>query len=325
MPKAQRIRYQRLPGRRRGFFKGSTVWLGPDHLLAVWNYRFREDYKRFHLRDIQAIAVAAAPRFHISTRSAAVAFAWLCLYLAVHGFRPWSAPALWVIAAGLVVAWIYISAACSCRCRIYTAVSRDDLPSVYRTWTVRRFLAQVEPLIIEAQGGALEGNWAAERPSAGPPLSPRPSLQDHSGATLPLPGRTRSLATDMLIASLFADALFNYLVLRAARSPFQWLAFVFNLAEVAAATVVLVQYHRKKIRAGMQRLAVATLAAMGILYYVRPLAAGIMAGVRTAPNKPVFVDPNVLVNNVILREIDLGVTMALAIAGLAIMAFSKEA
>ena len=77
--------------------------------------------------------------------------------------------------------------------------------------------------------------------------------------------------------------------------------------------------------AAMQRLAVVTLSAMGILYYVRPLAAGIMAGIRTAPNKaPVFVDPNVLVNNVILREIDLGVTLALAIAGLAIMAFSKE-
>lgn len=325
---AQRIRYRKLPGSRRGIFRGSSVWLGPDHLLAVWNLRFREEYKRFHLRDIQAIAVAQAPRFHISTRSVFIAAVWLSVFAALHDYRPWSAPALYAIAAGLVAAWIYISSACSCRCRIYTAVSRDDLPSVYRTWTARRFLAQVESRIVEAQGGAIEGNWAAgsDRPAAGPPLSPLPSLREDSGEPTPRPRRTRSPATDILLASLLADALYNYLTLHATTTPFYGLMMTFNLAEVAAATVILVQYRRKTLRAGMQRLAVATLAAMGILFYVRPLAAGIMAGIQNAPNKTaVSVDANMLLNNVVFREIDLGVTLALAIAGMAIIIFSKEA
>jgi hypothetical protein len=321
----QRIRYRSLPGKRRGLFRGSSVWLAPDHLLAVWNFRFREEYKRFHLEDIQAIAVAEAPRFHISTRSIVIAAVWLFVYAALHDYRPWSAPALYAIAAGLVAAWIYISAACSCRCRIYTAVSRDDLPSVYRTWTARRFMARVEPLIAAAQGGALEANWAgdSERPAAGPALSPLRSAHEEGGTAVPR--RTRSLASDILLAALFADALYNYFTLHTTRSPFFWLMLIFNLAEVAAATVILVQYRRKTLRAGMQRLAVATLCAMGILFYVRPLAVGVMAGVQTAPPKAaVSVDMNALLNNVIFREIDLGVTLGLAIAGVAILVFSKE-
>ena len=27
--------YRKLPGRRRGFLKGASVWLGPDQILAV--------------------------------------------------------------------------------------------------------------------------------------------------------------------------------------------------------------------------------------------------------------------------------------------------
>src|SRR5580693_8033557 len=60
--------YRKLPCKRRGFFNVSTVWAGPDHLLLVRGSRFREEYKRFYYRDVQAIAVARAPRFHVSTR-----------------------------------------------------------------------------------------------------------------------------------------------------------------------------------------------------------------------------------------------------------------
>src|SRR5580704_15159324 len=67
--------YRKLPGRRRGFIQKSSVWAGPDHLLLVRGSRFRDEYKRFYYRDVQAIAVARAPRFHISTRAAAIAFA----------------------------------------------------------------------------------------------------------------------------------------------------------------------------------------------------------------------------------------------------------
>src|SRR5580658_7114351 len=65
--------YRKLPGKRRGFLNVSSVWAGPDHLLLVRGSRFREEYKRFYYRDVQAIAVARGPRFHLSTRSGLLA------------------------------------------------------------------------------------------------------------------------------------------------------------------------------------------------------------------------------------------------------------
>ena len=59
------------------FCRGSSVWLGPDHLLLVESLRFREEYKRFYLRDIQAIAVARRAALSLCPRSALVAGLWL--------------------------------------------------------------------------------------------------------------------------------------------------------------------------------------------------------------------------------------------------------
>jgi hypothetical protein len=149
--------YKKMPGRRRGFIKGSSLWMGDDHLLLVRSMRFREEYKRFHLRDVQAVAVARAPRFHISTPMFGLVILYAIAYAVVRGFLARELPFLWAAAAILVASWVYISAWCSCRCRIYTAVSSDELPSVYRTWTARRFLARLEPRIAEVQG-AVQGN-----------------------------------------------------------------------------------------------------------------------------------------------------------------------
>ncbi len=146
-----RIRYRKLPGHRRGFVRGSSAWLGPDYLLAVNAMRFREEYKRYYFRDIQAIIVARRPRFHLSTRAAPIGFLWLIAFFI--SYRSPQVPAL-VGAAGIMLVgmWLYISTACSCTFRIYTAVSGDPLPSVYRTWVARQFLRAIEPQISAAQG-----------------------------------------------------------------------------------------------------------------------------------------------------------------------------
>ena len=54
--------YKRLPGRgprNKGIITASfsrcPLYLGNDHLLAVDNHAFSEDYKRFYFSDIQAI------------------------------------------------------------------------------------------------------------------------------------------------------------------------------------------------------------------------------------------------------------------------------
>ncbi len=279
--------YRKLPGKRRGFIYPSSVWAGPDHLLLVRGSRFREEYKRFYYRDVQAIAVARAPRFHISTRLALVAafsaaiLLPLSLGAILKGYR---GPFGYLFAAfeiALAGVWVFISAAQSCRCRIYTAVSGDELPSVYRLWTARKFLAELEPLIAQTQG-TIEGEWAAaaEERTVGPALGRAASLEEPQPvAALP----RRGLASDLFLVNLFTDALARVAPLRAPLA--NWLPLAIELLTVAAAVAVLVQYNRGRLRAGMHRVAVASLIAFGTLYYVQSMTAGISASVTAAKTR----------------------------------------
>src|ERR1700684_1248315 len=109
--------YRKLPGSRRGFFQKSSVWAGPDHLLLVRGSRFRDEYKRFYYRDVQAIAVARTPRFHISTRAVAIAFAcWVAAAVVQFGLAasrfisvPLAAEADGVSLIILALVWAYVS------------------------------------------------------------------------------------------------------------------------------------------------------------------------------------------------------------------------
>src|SRR5580704_19652177 len=96
----RRERYRKLPGQRRGILRGATLWLGSDHLLSIKSLRFREEYKRFHLRDVQAIVVARVPRFHLSTRAMGIACLWVAVFLSTGSLQPWIHDALWSAALG---------------------------------------------------------------------------------------------------------------------------------------------------------------------------------------------------------------------------------
>jgi branched-subunit amino acid transport protein len=289
--------YRKLPGTRRGFIQKSSVWAGPDHLLLVRGSRFRDEYKRYYYRDVQAIAVARAPRFHISTRAVAIALAcWAApTVVALLALRLHFSDVVYTVLVAevvccalivLMLVWAYVSGRQSCRCRIYTAVSGDELPSVYRLWTARKFLAEVAPLIAQTQG-TIAGEWAvaAEERTVGPPLAGGGpwSVPDATMHTVE-PGQAapprRTLATDLFIASLFADAVVKLAPLPPALNS--WLPFAMPLVTIAAAVVVIVRHHRGRLKAGMNRVAVASLVAFGILYYVQSLSAGIAAGVTAA-------------------------------------------
>jgi len=280
------MKYRKLPGHRRGLFHSASLWLGADHLLSVKGARVREEYKRFHFRDIQAIVIADAPRFHVSTRSMGIGAVWLAAYIAVVNRTSLAHAIFWPIFAGLVISWLYISGACSCRCRIFTAVSRDDLPSIYRTWTARRFLEQLEPHILAAQGGMPE-NWAqavGER-VLGPEefaIATRPITQAVGGEAAVVggpaaveaprpPGRDRTLVSDVFVASLFADAIVIALTLQTGGLGIQWAIYGLALAKMVTAIAVLVQCYRRVLAPAMQRLAIASLLVLGCLYYLRPL------------------------------------------------------
>ena len=261
--------YRKLPGRRRGILRGASVWMGGDHLLSVKSYRFREEYKRFHLRDVQAIVVAKAPRFHISTRSLFIGALWLFTYLVVSARFGFLTPVLHMVAAGLVAAWLLISAAFSCRCRILTAVSLDELPSVYRTWTARRFLGKVEPGIAEVQG-RVEGNWAEAMEALDAARMLRPENVAGSAPVannVKSPYRTRTLVTDLFVATLLVNSAVGLLTLHSPMTLVRWLASGLLLVELAAIAGIFVQHYRGILRSGMPRLAIAAVIKTGIAYY----------------------------------------------------------
>jgi hypothetical protein len=285
------MKYRKLPGHRRGLLRSASLWLGEDHILSVRGFRVREEYKRFHFRDIQAIVIADAPRYHISTRALAIATLWLIAYItalnAVTG--PWWVHvASWLIFAALVVAWLYVSGACSCRCRIFTAVSREDLPSIYRTWTARRFLEQLEPHILQAQG-ALPENWVeiVDARVIGPPelAVPVRPVGFAAAAAAPTetprkPARGRTPISDLFVVSLLADAIVLGLTLGLDASRIQWAIYGLAFAKLLTAILVLVQHYRGNLQAGMQRLAILSLIFMGLLFYLPSLSTGLEMGMQ---------------------------------------------
>jgi hypothetical protein len=328
---SERVRYRRLPGRRRGMLHGASVWMGPDHLLLVRSTRFREEYRRFHLRDIQAISVAAAPRFHISTRSIGIAVLWLIVFAVGTSRGPtWGRFATLAVAAVLVGAWIYISAACSCVCRIYTAVSRDDLPSIYRTWTARRFMSRVQARIVEAQGGIGE-DWAEtlEARRIGPPeLAPE---MPATGVAASLPGtrsrRDRELSV-IYVALMFVDAAITYVAgVPSAGHPrstlVSWVGYGTLGLEIGTAVALLIQYGRGKLKAGMQRLIIASVLVTGATWYASPIIAAISAGVVAGRQGKVVTSPGALpVGGPVqggLHVFDIGAHLLWGLAGAAII------
>src|ERR1039457_1490078 len=212
--------YRKLPGRLRGIGYGASVWMAPDHLLLVRTRMFREEYKRFYLRDIQAIVMAQRPRFLISTRSLAVAFAWLFPWIFWLILPAGFGIAWWAVAAVLIGTWLVFSFFFSCTCRLYTAVSDDPLPSLYRTWTARRFLDEVKPWIDEVQG-SLEANWAeaVENHAAGPPTAAPPTTPAAAAPAL----RTHTTACLVLVVSLLAKATLDILTLHSVSTAIGWI------------------------------------------------------------------------------------------------------
>lgn len=315
---AERIQYRKLPGHRRGFIRGSSVWVGPDHLLAVNSLRFREEYKRYYFRDIQAITIAKRPRFHLSTRAAGIGYFWLIAF-AIFYRVPHGAVTVGATGIALVVAWAYVSALCSCRCRIHTAVSQDRLPSVYRTWVARKFVDAVEPQISAIQG-RMEGplsDWEAVR------VGPRAIITERvpGPASEPSIAPHRSFSFGLLLAILMTNAVLSALVIQQVIGKSSLVSNGTALLEVTAAILVLVHHHRRRISGAQQKLAIATLIAVGLFFYGTMFSMAIVAGASAAARQAV--DTTAITR--VSTQLDFITALVLSAVGLGILLFERRA
>jgi hypothetical protein len=317
-------RYHKLPGRRRGFISSASLWTGADYLLSVKSDRLREDYKRFYFRDIQAIVITKVPRFAVSTRALALGATLLIAILIARRRSPGLTIGLWLLAAGLVACWIYICAAHSCACRLYTAVSREDLPSIYRMWTARKVLAELEPRIEQAQGVFTE-SWAeaADLSSPGPPrdhAAPGPP-GDAAMGRRPAAARSRTLASDLFLASLFADAIATGLGIGSRSLSLTAVSACLTLLQLAGGIWILVQHYRGILSTAMQRLAIVTLVFIGGVLYVQAFADSVEAALagRRGP-----VALRTFARSETIRPIYIGGVLVLGLTGLVLSFKSFE-
>jgi hypothetical protein len=232
--------------------------------------RFQEQYKRFYFRDVQAIVITKVPRFVVSTPLLAAAVLLLAGVLILRALVPAMDGWLWLLLAALTGLWLYVSAAQSCICRLYTAVSREDLPSIYRMWTARKALPDLERRIAEVQGIFTE-NWteALEMRALGP--DDAANRQVPTGRQ-PAAARSRTWVSDIFLASLFADAVATMYLTRAPISWLQDVSVALTVVQVAAAIGIFVQKYRGILRSGMQRLAIVALLFIGGITYAQMIA-----------------------------------------------------
>ena len=285
---AAKMKYKRLPGGRRGFFRRASLWLGDDHLLAVTGWRFTEDYKRYYYRDIQALVLARTRRWAVTLPW----FLWLsCLgilaLMARAGSIAWLPEACGYLMVALVLAWLYVSLRASVRCSIQTAVSREELPSILRLWSAQRAVRTLADRIAQVQGTLTVG-WTAyvrEAPvsEAAPPPAPAPATA--KAVTTRARGRVPASAVALYVSLALGGVLFY--------RPAGRIWFVPILVQAALAMVTLIHNERLGGPRRTKMLMVATMifvGAMAAAFYVRVVVE--VFRVMASRSMPVYVPPN---------------------------------
>jgi hypothetical protein len=143
--------YRRLPGMGRNLTNFTRLWLGRDHLLAVYSTGYSENYKRFYYRDIQAIITRTTIRGKIWN----VVFAVPAALLAAGGILDpaFGRISTWtwagILLLGLSVNWLRGP---TCVCHLRTAVQLERLTSLNRLRTARKVITKIRSMVDETQG-----------------------------------------------------------------------------------------------------------------------------------------------------------------------------
>jgi hypothetical protein len=140
--------YMRLPGVRRGFLRKATLWEGRDHVLLVRGTRFVEEYRRFYFKDIQSLQLART--FRLGSIGWLITVPLICGWAAL--IIPWLRAAWVALAAGYLLARLYFAKQNGCCCYIQTAVSREELPSLFRVRAARAVFERLGQRIEKIQG-----------------------------------------------------------------------------------------------------------------------------------------------------------------------------
>jgi hypothetical protein len=144
--------YRRLPVTSRLPLGKATFWLARDHLFIVEVQLFHELYRRFNLRDIQALQVVPSRGALFLNLTLGMLLVVMLALVIIFGGEP-AAVVVWlaVIAlTALVLGWsLFLGPAC--RLNVRTAVQTAALPGIRRQRHAQRLWAELMPAILAAQ------------------------------------------------------------------------------------------------------------------------------------------------------------------------------
>jgi hypothetical protein len=165
-------------------------------------------------------------------------------------------------------------------------------------------------------------NWAEaaeERQSA--PSAQRPGLPESDAALHPN-ARIHTAAADIFVVTLLSNALANLLLLHSTSALTNWVRIVFGLALLTETVLLFVQHYRGLLRGAMQKLAIANLIAVGVMYYVRQMVFSFNTASRQ-PGADLRI-PTFYAGDALSRGIDAGVCTIMGLVGLGIIFLRKE-
>jgi hypothetical protein len=273
--------YTRLGPRTPHLLGHDSLWLSDDHLLAVHNRRFVEEYQRFELREIQAIVISKQGRFVIPVYWAVTSVTLLIAVIVgkVRGNAALTNDA-WAILGLLGVYWLVTSLFRSCSCQLQTAVGAYSLPGLYRIDAAKRVLRTLEARISEVQG-ALPEDWTADE-------SPD-DVTLHVAAQTPSNSATRAATIVAMLAclALFIDALSSWHVRRPNVSQaFRTLNVFITLIAVVLPIVAMVFTRRDRLFRPLRILFMIAVVIVGFVNYGSVVVTVMVTAFQTARQQP---------------------------------------
>ncbi len=267
--------YTKLAG-ARGALRKSSLWQGADHLLLIKGTRFSEEYRRFYYRDIQAITLRR------TARSGSLGV-WLIpifslLLLALIAITRSLTPIGWTTAVAVSFFLIYraiVSIRFSCQCSIQTAVSREEIPAVLRSWTAKKVLGRIRLKVLEAQGN-LPDDLRALREQA---VSQTSSAINQGNSNTLSPKQIEKAATEgvtlatLSFSALLVNAAVTFWYANAAGAVLgsrwvQALAIALLLAEGVPIVWSLTKIHNLRALRVLKRSLIGALVFVGVRAYI---------------------------------------------------------
>lgn len=147
--------YTRLPGKKKGFFRKNTLWLGEDHILAVESNHYTENYKRFYFKDLQAFVIRRTNRFTTIIGITTIAMLFFLFILMLGISRHYRGLIIFdgvVLLSLAVILAVHLKRGPTCACHLKMPLAVHELPPLCRLKYVRRVLEKITPMVQKFQG-----------------------------------------------------------------------------------------------------------------------------------------------------------------------------